>query len=251
MKIIGNITQTYSYNRSIEIERFLEKSNVNAFNLLDIKTFSFHNCSKHFKKWSKEKILKKIPDCIFFEFNNISYGESIILYLQELKKLGCTDIIMWQDDNTINTFENTFDVFKILLTFYKNSNINYIKIYGDYLQYLTNINVEDIINIKDNLKVYKYNIKNIEQGYICYNDGNFILDINIAIDELFTNEIINKDVWKLEKYLDDKIKTLNIYIYFTNAYIFDIFNIHGRTKYPYFTLYQKLMSNRNHNKELI
>lgn len=252
MKIIGNITQTYGFNRTIEIERFLEYHNIKAFNLLDIKTFSFHNCTEHFKKWSKEKILKKIPDCIFFEWNNITYGESIILYLKELKKLGCTDFIMWQDDNCINWFDKTYNIFDELLIHYKsNIDIKYLKIYSHYSILYNDIEYHNKINIKDNLFLYSYDFKDLNDKYISYNDGNYILDINIAIEKIFTSDIINMNVWELESYLDDKIKILDINLYISNAYIFDVFNIHGRTRRPYFTMYQNMISYKDYNNNIL
>ena len=118
MKKISNLTQTYGNLRYEEIDYFLSDKNIEILNKLDIITFSFHNSNEEFKKINTEKILKKIPNCIIYYFDDINYVDSIILYLNNLKKLGMTDFLLWQDDHYMNDHEKSELLFTELLLFY-------------------------------------------------------------------------------------------------------------------------------------
>jgi hypothetical protein len=245
LKLISNITQSYSYNRTVELERFLSKDNVKALELLDIITFSFHNCSFHFKQYAKKRIKEVIPKCIIFEFDNITYLDSIILYLNELKKLNVTDFILWQDDHYIRPYNNYLNIFNSILKYYKNNNLKYLKIFDNYLEKYKDYKYEKLFKISKDINLFQYNINDIDDKFLIYSDENYLMNLDIAIDNIFKIDIEKKDVWQLEYILYENIKKYFNKIYITNIYLFDRYDIHGRNKKPYFLIYNFNKKNKH------
>lgn len=236
MKKISNVTQTYGNERYEEVDNFLSKENIKILNLFDFITYSFHNCNNEFKNDTKTKILKKIPNCIFFEFNNISYTESIICYLDNLKKLGCTDFILWQDDHYFNDYEKSYELFKEVFNFYKNnSELYYFKVFGMCYHIINKkINIIKTYDLNNNLKIYTtYTNEFKKSGYWAYTDENYIMNIDKARKFFFTESVKNMNVWELEKYLKKVSETINIEICLTNAYFFERCGLHGPNRREY------------------
>lgn len=235
MKIIANLSQTYGNKRYKELDSFLSEENINALKLLNFITFSFHNCDEFFINFAKDKILQKIPNCIFYEFNNIDYCYSIIKYLHNLKNLGCTDYLLWQDDHYINNHNKTIILFKEVINYYKNNNnVNYLSLFSNTFYNYKNddITIRDILNIKDNLNLYKLSTRDIfnkcdiygrevnNNGTYAYSDENYICDIDFALKYFFNFKNKKLNVWDLEKILCDISKDNNLERWFTNAIIF-------------------------------
>jgi hypothetical protein len=236
MKKISNITQTYGHERREEIDNFLSEQNIKALNLLDIVTFSFHNSNREFINFAKSKILQKIPKCIFFEFNNIEYCESIIKYIENLKKLGITDFMLWQDDHYLNDFDCTFEIYEEIFNYYKNNyNMKYFKIFGMCYHIINkNINIINTYNVNNLIYVYETHSNEFKKsGYWAYTDENYLINIDFARNVFFKDEFKNFDVWKLEKHLKIISENNKLNIFLTNAYLFERCGIHGPNQREY------------------
>lgn len=238
MKKIANLTQTYGNLRYQEIKHFLSEQNIKILNKLDVITFSFHCCPDDFKQINTKKILEKLPNCIIYYFDNIGYVESIIKYLHNLKELGVTDYIMWQDDHYMNEHPKTEELFSILLNYYKNNSINYISLFFNTFYEFQSIRY-NTVNIINNLNVYEFDTYDIKQyqdstwfGAFPYSDENYIMDINLALKYFFIEEYKDLNIWELELKLGEKSSNLHIKRWFSNAILFYRRSIHSMGDYP-------------------
>jgi len=233
MKLIANVSQTYGSVRYKEIDQFTSDNNVAILNKLDYITFSFHNCTSEFIEYAKNKIITKLPTCIFYEFNNIPYCESIRLYLMNLLALGCTDYILWQDDHYINDNQFTARIFDKLLSYYKSSDINYLGLFGNSYgtMLVNNIPIHETRNIIDNLYIYQVDCNEINRydqwlklnnyySIYAYTDENYVASIEFALQYFFTFENANLNVWALESKLCYDSAINNIRKWISNAILF-------------------------------
>lgn len=253
MKKIANVSQTYGDERSIEIDFFLSEQNIKILNKLDIITFSFHNCSNKFKIINTNKILDKIPNCIIYYFDNMTYVESIIQYLNNLKKLGITDYLLWQDDHYMNEDENSEKIFTELLNYYKthdeiyNLNLFFDTFYSinSYKDFKPN----KIYNVKNQLNIYEYNTLGMDLNMnddwfvFAYTDENHILNIDVALEHFFIEEYKDLDVWKLERELSLKANLLDLKKCFTNAILFFRRTLHSKNTYSNNDIHPKVLEN--------
>jgi hypothetical protein len=197
MKKISNITQTYftteNGERNREIDSFLSDDNIFILRLLDIVTFSFHNCKSDFIKKSKIKILNKVPNCIFFEFNNMSYTECMIEYIKKLKKLDVTHFLFWQDDMIVVKNKLSKTLFFLVYNHYKHdNNMDYLKLFNDDIfHYLDIFNKTNVYYDFDtnNLKIYVKNTSDLKQHFLIDKD-NYIFYTKTYTDQPYLMSII-------------------------------------------------------------
>jgi len=170
MKRLSNFTQTYKgthrwspgsdgKNRDFLIDALLlNEGKVKALELMDLKTFSFHNLDKQHSTTLANKIKAKLPDCKFFVYQEMSFGSTFLKHLEFLKSNLITDF-MWIQDDEFFTYNN-FEDFKQVIDFYKNNkeikHLNLLHRVNNGLQqdaYSTHsgVKIVDIISLNDNI----------------------------------------------------------------------------------------------------
>jgi hypothetical protein len=248
MKRIANFTQTYrgnsnwspgsdGKNRDFLIEALCKNSGkINSIQLLDYQTFNFHNLEVSHSKSLAQKIKTVLPDCNFFVYQNMSFGNTILKHLHLLKERGISDVLWIQDDEFFT--HTNFNDFKILIDFYKKTpeikHINLLnRLYGDtqinaYTQH-KGVSPVDSIQVTNDIFIYKTYARDIEPANNYVMDFSaFICDIDFFLTKMYDETFINHlDAYKLEGAVNAKSLQNNVQRFFTNISFFESFNIVG------------------------
>ena len=117
----ASFTQTYGDQRILELLLLKYDTIGNTFrNKCDKICFSFHNCPAEFIIKGKTILenLYPIDKLIFFEYNNISYLETIKKTLNNIKTMNIDYILQIQDDQFgINSKKNIDEINNINTVF--------------------------------------------------------------------------------------------------------------------------------------
>lgn len=234
MKNIISWTQTYGNKRLLNMQ-LLEYDVIGNYLRNNCKyiIFSFHNCPDDIYEEST-KIIKKIYNedkLILMRFNNCSYLECYRNIIIKCKELNCTDICQIQDDqhgiNSIDNTNNLKDLDDIIKTYEINENMDYLHIFSEEGKPKSNLIPIDTIKI-NNVEFYKYDSRDFKKCNIyAWNDGTYIININIIEKMLFINNIPT-DVWHIELLFNNIFSNNKFYRYGTNKILFKASNLFGR-----------------------
>ena len=213
MRKIGCISQTYGDSRLLEINCIAyDRVGTALRNSLDEISFTFHNSPQKFKEKAKT-ILSNIYEkpVVFREYDEISYYDSILAQLNEMKVTGFTDILLIQDDQYGLNNNNNIEKVKNIVDFYRaNLDVTFLHIFGregypsKHRLPLCERSHGDIIFNKFDSRDFK------RDGIWSYNDGTYLASIDFLLTLLRPNAKVQipSNVWHFEMYckmiLDNK-----------------------------------------------
>jgi hypothetical protein len=237
MRKIGCISQTYGNSRLLEINCIAyDRVGTALRNCMDEISFTFHNSPQKFKEVAKE-VLSNVYEkpVIFREYDGISYYDSILAQLNEMKGKGFTDILLIQDDQYGLDNNNNIEKVKTIVDFYRaNLDVTFLHIFGregypsNNRLPLSEISYEGIIFNNFDSRDFKHD------NIWSYNDGTYLASINFLLTLLSPNSNfqIPSNVWHLEMYCKMILDNNPVERWGVQEEIFQAANFHGKNISP-------------------
>lgn len=228
MKKIASLTQTYG-QRTVEMHTgFKNNARINLFKKLDLVTFNFHNVPFGWEQGYGQVIHSKFPHYLCRSYRDVPYGFTLRDSLQKLQAEGYTDVLFCQDDHFFVDHPYSDMILTRILDFYRSrEDINIL-----YVSPSTEIGspyLEEVF-LLGNLSCRKENTLNWNKiPHSCaYDDSPYFANINFLLKNVFTEAMVDKDVWFIEQTTAQLWKTRPVIRWTCNSSLGYLGNFSGR-----------------------
>jgi hypothetical protein len=223
------ISQTYGDKRILEVHAICNDVVGKALrDSVDEISFTFHNCPAQFQETAKALMQGTLPATIFRSFDGVSYKESIVAQLKDMKARGFTDFVLIQDDQ-YGYLHVPIATVKAVVDFYRsNPDVKFLHVFGKE-GYPTAARKPLETRAGGGIRFHRYDSRDFQRdgpNVYAYNDGTYLASIDFVLDLLGPE--IPSDVWGMEMALKSVFDRNPIDRWGAEAVLFAAANLHGR-----------------------